>query len=330
MPAASHRLPDPTSTRAAKPQLHQSVPLLSFSSLTLVATITVTPLALGSSARETRFVNARSALFDIYGDHLLSRGEQAPVAALVRLVAPLQISAPAVRTAVSRMAGQGWLEPVKLPGGAGYRLTPRGVQRLKEAAERIYRRDTPSWDGRWHVVVVERVTARAARERLRSALGYLGYACLGGSTWISARQSVELDALLAAEGLSAERFHAGYDGDPRTLAAKTWDIDGLALGYREWLARAREIVGVCRCGGDEAVFAMRSELVHEWRKFLFIDPGLPADLLPARWPGKEAAELFHAEAERLLPAAARFVDCCLAGTGTGIATGDGTAETALA
>ena len=258
------------------------------------------------------------------------------MAALVRLVAPLQISAPAVRTAVSRMAGQGWLEPVKLPGGAGYRLTPRAVQRLKEAAERIYRRDTPSWDGRWHVVVVERVTARAARERLSSALGYLGYACLSGSTWISARQSVELDALLAAEGLSAERFHAGYDGDPRTLAAKTWDIDGLALGYREWLARAREIVGVCRCGGDEAVFAMRSELVHEWRKFLFIDPGLPADLLPARWPGTEAAELFHAEAERLLPAAARFVDCCLAGTGTGtgtgigIATGDGTAETALA
>jgi phenylacetic acid degradation operon negative regulatory protein len=261
-------------------------------------------------------VNARSALFDIYGDHLLSRGEQAPVAALVRLVAPLQISAPAVRTAVSRMAGQGWLEPVKLPGGAGYRLTPRAVQRLKQAAERIYRRDTPLWDGRWHVVVVERVVQRAARERLRSALSYLGYAALGGSTWISPRASAELDALLAAEALRGDFFHAAYDGDPRVLAARVWDIDGLAAGYQEWLASAREIVRTPRGAGDEAVFAMRSELVHEWRKFLFVDPGLPAELLPARWPGKEAAELFHAEADRLLPAAARFVDCCLAGTGS--------------
>ena len=312
MAAPRNLLPAVHVPRAAKPHLHQSVPLLSFSSLTLVASITVRPVALVLPARETRFVNARSALFDIYGDHLLSRGEEAPVAALVRLVAPLRISAPAVRTAVSRMAGQGWLEPVRLPGGAGYRLTPRAVQRLGEAADRIYRRDTPSWDGRWHVVVVGRIAERAARERLRSALGYLGYACLEGSTWISPRPSVELDALLAAEGVSADRFDASYEGDAHELAARAWDIDGLARGYKQWLAFANDIVGARRGAGDEAVFAMRSELVHEWRKFLFVDPGLPAELLPPRWPGKEAAELFHAQAERLLPAAARFVDCCLA------------------
>jgi phenylacetic acid degradation operon negative regulatory protein len=51
--------------------------------------------------------------------------------------------------------------------------------------------------------------------------------------------------------------------------------------------------------------------VHEWRKFLFRDPGLPAELLPGHWPGRQAAELFEAESARLLPAAARFVDCCL-------------------
>jgi phenylacetic acid degradation operon negative regulatory protein len=259
-------------------------------------------------------VNARSALFDIYGDHLLSRGEQAPVAALVRLVAPLRISAPAVRTAISRMARQGWLAPVQLPAGAGYRLTPRAVGRLREAGDRIYRQDAPPWDGQWHVVVVERVADRAGRERLRSALGYLGYACLDGSTWISPRRSVELDALLAAERIRAECFHASYDGDARSLAARAWDIDDLGSGYQHWLERARELVGsTTHDRPDEEVFAIRSELVHEWRKFLFVDPGLPAELLPARWPGKDAARLFRAEAGRLLPAAGRFVDCCLAG-----------------
>jgi phenylacetic acid degradation operon negative regulatory protein len=260
-------------------------------------------------------VNARSALFDIYGDHLLSRGERAPVAALVRLLAPLRISAPAVRTAVSRMARQGWLSPVRLPDGAGYRLTPRASGRLRDAADRIYRHDPPAWDGRWHVVVLERLASRPVRERLKGSLSYLGYACVDGTTWISPRPSAELDPLLAAEHVRAERFHGSYDGDSRCLAARAWDLDGLAGAYTRWLVHARELTRLAgKDQPDETVFAMRSELVHEWRKFLFTDPGLPAELLPARWPGTEAAELFHAEAERLLPAAARFVDCCLTGT----------------
>jgi len=291
--------------------------------MSLVASINVPPLQ-ARVPGETRSVNARSALFDLYGDHLLSRGEQAPVAALVRLLAPLGISAPAVRTAVSRMARQGWLAPVRLREGAGYQLTPRAARRLARAADRIYRLDGPTWDGRWHVVVVERIGDRARRARLRSALGYLGYGCLDGSTWISPHPSVELEALLATERVRAERFHASYDGDPRGLAARTWDVDGLAHAYQRWLEVAGELTA--RTGpdlSDEAVFAARSALVHEWRKFLFTDPGLPADLVPAPWPGTVAAELFQSEAARLLPAAARFVDCCLRAGGSGRPSRDG-------
>ncbi|HWF80532.1 MAG TPA: PaaX family transcriptional regulator C-terminal domain-containing protein [Streptosporangiaceae bacterium] len=276
------------------------------------ASITV-PVDHGRLASDTRCVNARSALFDLYGDHLLTRGEQAPVAALVRLLAPAAISPPAVRTAVSRMARQGWLVPVRLAGGPGYRLTPRAVERLAQAAERIYRRESPHWDGRWHVVVTDRITERSKRDRVKSALGYLGYANLDGCTWISPRPSVELDQVIAAEQVRAERFNASYDGDQRGLAARAWDLDGLAHAYKRWITRAHEII--LRGGEDrtdDVNFAVRSELVHEWRKFLFIDPGLPAELLPSGWPGADAADLFHTEADRLLPSAGRFVDWALA------------------
>jgi len=272
-------------------------------------------------------VHARSALFDLYGDHLLSRGGQAPVAALVRLLAPLRISGPAARTAVSRMARQGWLVPVRLDAGPGYQLTPRGERRMRQAADRVYHHAPPPWDGRWHVVILHRVPERARRDRLRSALGFLGYACLDGATWISPRPSTELDSLLATERIGAERFVAAYDGDAAQLAARAWDIDGLGRAYLRWLAMARDLTG--QAAGwtgpgtadgtspgspewpDERVFATRSELVHEWRKFLFVDPGLPAELLPAQWPGIAAAEFFDNSAARLLPAAARFVDRCL-------------------
>lgn len=266
----------------------------------------------GPAAGETGAVNARSALFDLYGDHLRVRGGQAPVAALVRLAAPLGINAPAVRTAVSRMVRQGWLQPVRLPGGPGYALTPRGTRWLDEAAERVYPAGDPPWDGQWHLVVVERPADRARRERVRAALTYLGYAPVGGATWISPRPARGLESLLAAERLRAEQFRASYDGDARALLAGAWDLDSLAEAYRKWLDWAGALVaGTGPDAPDEEVFARRSTLVHEWRKFLFSDPGLPAALLPAEWPGRRAADFFRAESARLLPAASRFVDGCL-------------------
>jgi phenylacetic acid degradation operon negative regulatory protein len=257
-------------------------------------------------------VNARSALFDLYGDHLRERGGKAPVFALVKMLMALGITAPAVRTAVSRMVRQGWLEPVRLPSGPGYALTPRAVRRLDEAAHRIYRDSPEPWNGQWHLLVVEHVRERPRRARLRAGLAYLGYAPLDETTWISPRVSPELDALLAAERVGADRFQSAYDGDPCELVARAWDLAALDKTYEQWLTWADEIV---RAEGatdsDERAFALRSRLVHEWRKFLFLDPGLPDSLLPDDWQGIAAARRFDAEAARLLPAASRFVDRCL-------------------
>jgi phenylacetic acid degradation operon negative regulatory protein len=284
-------------------------------------------------------MDARSALFDLYGDHLRARGGKATIASLVRLLAALDITAPAVRTAVSRMVRQGWLESMRLPAGPAYAVTPRAVRRLDEAAHRIYR-DLAPWDGHWQVLVIERVRDRARRQRLTAGLGYLGYAPLTENTWIGPRPSPEIDPLLDAEQVRAERFRSTYEGDVRGLVARSWDLDGLARAYERWLAEARELTGggnetVSAAGGnaaagnaadqsaagqgalraeptaDEHAFSVRSRLVHEWRKFLFRDPGLPPSLLPPDWPGTEAARFFDTEAARLLPGASRFVDRCL-------------------
>jgi len=257
-------------------------------------------------------VNARSALFDVYGDHLRPRGGAAPVAALLRMLAPLEVAAPAVRTAISRMVRQGWLVPMRLDQGAGYRMTPQAERRLSAAASRIYRRGIAPWDGRWHVLVIDHTAERSRRDRVRSGLGYLGYAPLRDNTWISPRASSEVDGLLSAEGVRALRFWAAHDGDEASLAASAWDLDGIGRTYASWLADARVLVGdPARYVSDEQAFTIRSRLVHEWRKFLFRDPSLPHELLPADWPGDVAAAYFDEEAERLAPGAGRFVDCCL-------------------
>lgn len=252
-------------------------------------------------------MHARSALFDVYGDHLRERGSVAPVAGLVRLLQPVGIAAPAVRTAISRMVSQDWLEPTRLPAGRGYRATPRAIRRLDEARERIYRRADTAWDGRWHLVVLDSSVPRAARERLRADLSFLGYAELGPHLWVSPFRRAELDELLAAESAATHRAVV-EEIEPSPVQA--WDLSTLEAAYRRWPDEAARLVSTSADGiadPDEAAFAARFHLVHEWRKFLFTDPGLPDDLLPEDWPGRDAAAVFAEEADRLKPAADRFV-----------------------
>jgi phenylacetic acid degradation operon negative regulatory protein len=261
-------------------------------------------------------VTARSALFDLYGDHLVAREGRAPVAALVRLLAPIDIAPPAVRTAVSRMVRQGWLSPVRLPDGPGYQLTPMAVRRLEDAAARIHRSHRADWDGRWHLVVVSRQRDRSSRERARSGLAFLGYAQLSDCTWIGPRRSARLDTLIEAEGLTAERFSAAHEGDSADLVRQLWDVDGVAHAYSRWLEDAKSLIATLgETPTDEQAFAVRSRLAHGWRKFLCCDPGLPLALLPEDWPGTRAAAYFDGESGRLWSAASRFVDACLSPEG---------------
>jgi phenylacetic acid degradation operon negative regulatory protein len=101
-------------------------------------------------------------------------------------------------------------------------------------------------------------------------------------------------------------------------------VAGLAREYDAWLADAADLVAsagrasdVDGPSDDIAAFVVRSELVHSWRKFLFRDPGLPESLLPPDWPGRRAAAFFDEHADRLLPAANRFIDQCLTPTVAG-------------
>ncbi len=259
-------------------------------------------------------MQARSALFDLYGDYLRGHSGRAPVAALVRMLAPLAIGAPAVRTAVSRMVRQGWLSPTRLASGPGYAITPRAARRLDEAGSRIYRTDLPVWDGSFDLIIADTAIPRNDRLRIANSLAYLGYGKLAEGTWIATRSSPEAADVIAESGLVLERFTAHRFGGLKGAAAlvsRAWDLDRIAREYREFVTALRPVVEGAEPGDPRAAFVARFQLVHSWRTFLFRDPGLPSDLLPAHWAGTRAAEFFDAHEARLRPGADRFVEGCL-------------------
>jgi phenylacetic acid degradation operon negative regulatory protein len=260
-------------------------------------------------------MQARSALFDLYGDHLRQRGGRAPISALVRLLAPMGISAPAVRTAVSRTVRQGWLDPVRTEAGPGYQLTARAARRLDESAARIYRTDAPDWRGHFDLLVIELPEARSERDRMVANLTFLGYGRLDAAVWISPRPSVEVGTLLTESGVRFERLDAMHRLGPEgaaAMVARAWNLPAIAAAYQGFIAHWEPLMAQAgRAASDEAGYAARFGLVHAWRTFLFRDPQLPASLLPDRWPGAVAAAFFDRHAGRLRPAADRFVDHCL-------------------
>jgi phenylacetic acid degradation operon negative regulatory protein len=134
---------------------------------------------------------------------------------------------------------------------------------------------------------------------LRSRLAWTGLGSLGGGVWITphVEREKELAAAIAEEpAADARSFVAefGAIGSPEQLVADAWDLERVRGQY---LTFVEDFSGV-RALSTEACFRQQTLLVHAWRKFPFLDPELPAELLAPDWPRGRAHELFVSRHDR--------------------------------
>ena len=240
---------------------------------------------------------ARSVLLTMLGEYMLSLGDAVWLETLVSALEGLGYKSQAARQALARSVADGWLSSQRQGRRARLRLTADTEQMLRVGAERIYSfGESRQWDGRWLLVVL-RVPERNrdVRHLARTELAWAGFGSLGGGLWISPHvdREPQVRELLSSNGAGPDllSFHAelGEIGEPGKVIADTWDLDAVAEGYRSFVAH----YGRLRPKRPEDVFQAQTLLVHDWRKFPFLDPDLPDHMLPARWPRQRAHELFH-------------------------------------
>ncbi|HEY8482231.1 MAG TPA: PaaX family transcriptional regulator C-terminal domain-containing protein [Spirillospora sp.] len=248
--------------------------------------------------RELGAASARSLLLTVLGEFVLPAGEPVWTTTFLRALGLLGVEEKAVRQALSRSASEGWITGERRGRRTVWRLTPAGERLLTDGTERIYGFGRPvgAWDGRWLIVLASvPETSRRLRHLLRTRLAWSGLGNLSPGVWVSphAERRTEVREVLSDIGVAGtSTLFVGRLGDlseARQVAAQAWNLDELELAYEDFLDAVRAL----RPDDDPRTFAAHTRLVQEWRRFPFLDPDLPAELLPENWCGSRAAAVFH-------------------------------------
>lgn len=243
--------------------------------------------------------SARGLLFTVAGEFVLPTGGTAWTSAFIEVLGRLGVEEKAARQALARTAADGWIVSERVGRRVRWRLTAAGERLLTEGTERIYaftgaQRD---WDGSW-LLVLARVpeTDRAARHLLRTRLGWAGLGSPAPGVWLTthAERHREVEQVLRQAGIAdGQVFVASHRGGGSLagLVAQAWDLPMIEERYEEFLGEFAASPGYSAAASSGPLTRL-VELVHAWRRFPSIDPGLPLSLLPSGWSGERAAELF--------------------------------------
>jgi len=250
----------------------------------------------------------KSTVLNIYGAYGRRLGGWIAVAALVELLGDLGIAERAARSAVSRMKGRELLVPERLHGRIGYTLTDHAREILEEGDERIFLRRPPATLEEGWVMAVFSVPECERHERhlLRSRLAWQGFGIVSPGVWIAPWRLAEgARRLLVRLGVDGyvDLFHADHEGFGATAGrvARWWDLDRLGFEYAHFVEEHSSVLARWRRdGGDgRTAFVDYLSAVAAWQRFPYLDPGLPAELLPSTWEGQRAAEIFFDLVDRL-------------------------------
>ena len=111
-----------------------------------------------------------SIVITVFGDAIVPRGGSVWLGTLLEFFRGLDIDSGVVRTAMSRLAADGWLERNKVGRNSFYRLDKKGRQTFDTATRHIYDPPPSDWTGRFELLLIGNGEDRdASRDALKNA-----------------------------------------------------------------------------------------------------------------------------------------------------------------
>jgi phenylacetic acid degradation operon negative regulatory protein len=270
-----------------------------------------TPVVDDRALRPRSGSSAKALLLTVLGELVLPHGGSVWTSTVVRTMALLGVEERNARQALARLADDGTLRSERHGRRARWHLTAAGDRLLTVGTRRIYELGAGEdrWDGRWLVVLCSvPEEQRAKRHQLRTQLAFAGFGFLAPGVAIcphverEAAANAVLGELELLPGAIVLRAEAGQLVAADDLLARAWDLTELAAAYTGFVAAFEGRAPV----SDAERAADLVELVHAWRRFPFLDPGIPNRLLPPHWPGRTAHGVFAERHDAWSPGAVRW------------------------
>lgn len=242
----------------------------------------------------------RQLIVTLYGLFARKEDNWLSVASMIRFMGELEIDDQAVRSSISRLKRRDVLRSKKVEGVAGYALSPSTLETLREGDARIFSRTRSQLGDPWVMVVFSvPESERGRRHDLRVQLSRLGFGTVTPGVWIAPDHLVgELRQVLSHRNLEAyvDLFSGVYLG-LESIGARVrewWDLQALANGYDEFLTRYESLAQQALQQPMREADSFRNyiPMLTMWRELPYLDPGLPLELLPNRWRGELAEQIF--------------------------------------
>jgi phenylacetic acid degradation operon negative regulatory protein len=228
-----------------------------------------------------------SIVITLFGDAIVPRGGSVWLGTLLAFFDTIDIDSGVVRTAMSRLAADGWLERNKVGRNSFYRLVRKGRQTFDTATRHIYDKQISDWTGRFELLLIG---SSEDRDASRDALKNAGFGSPLPGVWVAPS-----GVPVPEEAARAIRLEVSAEDDSgRRLLSESWPLDRTADAYlkfmktfeplRGWIERREQL-------SDADAFTARVLLIHHYRRVVLRDPLLPTALLPRDWPGRAARRL---------------------------------------
>src|SRR4030081_1794640 len=217
-----------------------------------------------------------SIVITVFGDAIVPRGGSVWLGTLLEFFKTLDIDSGVVRTAMSRLAADGWLERTKVGRNSFYRLGRKGCQTFDTAAKHIYHPQAADWTGRFELLLIANAAERdASREALKDA----GFGSPLPGVWIG-----PAGVPVPEQAGHAIRLEVSAEDDSgRRLLGESWPLQRTADAYlkfmktfeplRGWIDRRERL-------SDVDAFTARILLIHHYRRGGLRAPALPGVFLP--------------------------------------------------
>jgi phenylacetic acid degradation operon negative regulatory protein len=245
-----------------------------------------------------------SIVITVFGDAIVPRGGAVWLGTLLAFFEALDIDSGVVRTAMSRLAADGWLERSKVGRNSFYRLASKGQHIFETATQHIYDPPPSDWTGRFELLLIGNAWDReAARDALRDA----GFGSPLPGVWVAPS-----GVPVPEEAARAIRLEVSAEDDNgRRLLSESWPLARTAEAYQKFMktfAPLSDWLGRGEALSEIDAFTARILLIHHYRRVALRDPLLPAALLPKDWPGQAARKLCGDIYRALLPVAEQWLD----------------------